>query len=535
MEAPASERTETAAPTQAAPTQAAGAKTQAASAAPGAHDNLADPPADWPKEGPFDDPTKPEKAYVEAAVRTVLSSKLGLAAEDDRVFAEAAPGGPASAADDKEAREMLRYLDEESALYAAGVAVDDTERELAAAEAARRKAGAPPSKRPKGLESKAWKGGFFDTKRPAAKKKPFDKMRLLPPAPDAPGRGGGAAGAAAAVGGAHRAPVGRGGRRARGRDGAAARARRGARARATSRSARAGTGAGARAARRARALRARPAGRPRGAGRRARARAGHSVVGLHREEKEEVDPELLRRARGDGGSARRRAAEAQRVRRRREGRGGDGRDEPEARGPAALRAAGPGEPAEPKRGRKFAVRVYDRFASASRRANQVLPLRRSAIGLCAARRRQVQRDSPRKTASEDVDDPQRCRSETRKPYARHKFKFQTGQPAAALHSDAARAMSQQSPILVPDSDDDVSVASAGAVEARRLQEQFDAEARRARGDDEATRRLVARLAAPAPVDDERSLRLARSLAAQPSEEPHPYAWRGGSRPRRKTN
>ena len=70
-------------------------------------------------------------------------------------------------------------------------------------------------------------------------------------------------------------------------------------------------------------------------------------------------------------------------------------------------------------------------------------------------------------------------------------------------------MSQQSPILVPDSDeDDVSVASAGAVEARRLQEQFDAEARRARGDDEATRRLVARLAAPAPVDDERSLRLA---------------------------
>ena len=125
--------------------------------------------------------------------------------------------------------------------------------------------------------------------------------------------------------------------------------------------------------------------------------------------------------------------------------------------------------------------------------------------------------SPRKTASEDVDDPQRCRSETRKPYARHKFKFQTGQPAAALHSDATRAMSQQSPILVPDSDDDVSVASAGAVEARRLQEQFDAEARRARGDDEATRRLVARLAAPA-VDDERSLRLARSLAAQPSED-----------------
>ena len=79
-------------------------------------------------------------------------------------------------------------------------------------------------------------------------------------------------------------------------------------------------------------------------------------------------------------------------------------------------------------------------------------------------------------------------------------------------------MSQQSPILVPDSDeDDVSVASAGAVEARRLQEQFDAEARRARGDDEATQRLVARLAAPA-VDDERSLRLARSLAAQPSED-----------------
>ena len=170
MEAPASERPETA------PTQAAAA-----------HDAVAAPPADWPREGPFDDPTKPEKAYVDAAVRTALAAKLGLAAEDDRVFAEAAPGGPASAADDKEAREMLRYLDEESALYAAGVAVDDTERELAAAEAARRKAGAPPSKRPKGLESKAWKGGFFDTKRPAAKKKPFDKMRLLPPAPDAPG------------------------------------------------------------------------------------------------------------------------------------------------------------------------------------------------------------------------------------------------------------------------------------------------------------------------------------------------------------
>ena len=80
-------------------------------------------------------------------------------------------------------------------------------------------------------------------------------------------------------------------------------------------------------------------------------------------------------------------------------------------------------------------------------------------------------------------------------------------------------MSQQSPILVPDSDeDDVSVASAGAVEARRLQEQFDAEARRARGDDEATQQLVKRLAAPAPVDDERSLRLARSLAAPPSED-----------------
>ena len=79
-------------------------------------------------------------------------------------------------------------------------------------------------------------------------------------------------------------------------------------------------------------------------------------------------------------------------------------------------------------------------------------------------------------------------------------------------------MSQQSPILVPDSDDDVSVASAGAVEARRLQEQFDAEARRARGDDEATRRLVARLAAPAPVDDERSLRLARSLAVPAADD-----------------
>ena len=62
-------------------------------------------------------------------------------------------------------------------------------------------------------------------------------------------------------------------------------------------------------------------------------------------------------------------------------------------------------------------------------------------------------------------------------------------------------MSQQSPILVPDSDDDVSVASAGAVEARRLQEQFDAEARRARGDDEATQRLVARLAAPADATE----------------------------------
>ena len=135
MEAPPSERTETTAPTQAA----------------GAHDAVAAPPADWPKEGPFDDPTKPEIAYVEAAVRTALSSKLGLAAGDDRVFAEAAPGGPASAADDREAREMLRYLDEESALYAAGVAVDDTERELASMEDARRKAGAPPSKRPKNL------------------------------------------------------------------------------------------------------------------------------------------------------------------------------------------------------------------------------------------------------------------------------------------------------------------------------------------------------------------------------------------------
>ena len=78
-------------------------------------------------------------------------------------------------------------------------------------------------------------------------------------------------------------------------------------------------------------------------------------------------------------------------------------------------------------------------------------------------------------------------------------------------------MSQQSPILVPDSDDDVSVASAGAVEARRLQEQFDAEARRARGDDEATQRLVARLAAPA-VDDEPSLRLARSLAVPAADD-----------------
>ena len=80
-------------------------------------------------------------------------------------------------------------------------------------------------------------------------------------------------------------------------------------------------------------------------------------------------------------------------------------------------------------------------------------------------------------------------------------------------------MSQQSPILVPDSDDDeVSVASAGAVEARRLQEQFDAEARRARGDDEATQQLVKRLAAPAPVDDERSLRLARSLAVPAADD-----------------
>ena len=78
-------------------------------------------------------------------------------------------------------------------------------------------------------------------------------------------------------------------------------------------------------------------------------------------------------------------------------------------------------------------------------------------------------------------------------------------------------MSQQSPILVPDSDDDdVSVASAGAVEARRLQEQFDAEARRARGEDEATQRLVARLAAP--VDDEPSLRLARSLAVPAADD-----------------
>ena len=81
-------------------------------------------------------------------------------------------------------------------------------------------------------------------------------------------------------------------------------------------------------------------------------------------------------------------------------------------------------------------------------------------------------------------------------------------------------MSQQSPIIVPsdDSDDDVSVVSAGAAAARRLQAQFDAEARRARGDDEATQRLVARLAAPAPVDDERSLRLARSLAVPAADD-----------------
>ena len=80
-------------------------------------------------------------------------------------------------------------------------------------------------------------------------------------------------------------------------------------------------------------------------------------------------------------------------------------------------------------------------------------------------------------------------------------------------------MTQQSPIIVPsdDSDDDVSVVSAGAAAARRLQAQFDAEARRARGDDEATQRLVARLAAPA-VDDEPSLRLARSLAVPAADD-----------------
>ena len=80
-------------------------------------------------------------------------------------------------------------------------------------------------------------------------------------------------------------------------------------------------------------------------------------------------------------------------------------------------------------------------------------------------------------------------------------------------------MSQQSPIIVPsdDSDDDVSVVSAGATAARRLQAQFDAEARRARGDDEATQRLVARLAAPA-IDDEPSLRLARSLAVPAADD-----------------
>ena len=241
---------------------------------------------------------------------------------------------------------MLRYLDEESALYAAGVAVDDTERELAAAEAARRKAGAPPSKRPKGLESKAWKGGFFDTKRPAAKAP--TRCGCCRRAVDAPGAAAAAApppweeltGPQSAEGAAELEPRWRScACRRRRRPRASARPRRHRRRR--------------RAARRARALRARPAGRPRGAGRRARARAGHSVVGLHREEKRGSRPELLRRARGDGGSARRRAAEAQRVRRRREGRGGDGRDEPEARGPAALRAAGPGEPAEPKRGVKF--------------------------------------------------------------------------------------------------------------------------------------------------------------------------------------
>ena len=131
----------------------------------------------------------------------------------------------------------------------------------------------------------------------------------------------------------------------------------------------------------------------------------------------------------------------------------------------------------------------------------------------------MQRDSPRKTASEDVDDPQRCRSETRKPYARHKFKFQTGQPAAALHSDAARACRNSLRYWFPTATTTTS-RSRPLVRLRRgdCKSSSTPRRRRARGDDEATRRLVARLAAPAPVDDERSLRLARSLAAQPSED-----------------
>ena len=156
MEAPASEPMETTAtaPQAAGATQTAGAPPPSAELEAGQptdealpHERVADPPADWPNEGPFDDPNEAneaEKEYVAEAMKSVLDAAgKKFAAEDGRAFAEAAAGGPATAEDDRETQEMLRYLDEESAIYAAGVAVDDSQREMASKEAARKTAGAP--------------------------------------------------------------------------------------------------------------------------------------------------------------------------------------------------------------------------------------------------------------------------------------------------------------------------------------------------------------------------------------------------------
>ena len=195
MEAPASEPMETTAtaPQAAGATQTAGAPPPSAELEAGQptdealpHERVADPPADWPNEGPFDDPNEAneaEKEYVAEAMKSVLDAAgKKFAAEDGRAFAEAAAGGPATAEDDRETQEMLRYLDEESAIYAAGVAVDDSQREMASKEAARKTAGAPA--RPTDLESTAWKGGFLNAPTPPGEPwKYADRMRLLPPAP----------------------------------------------------------------------------------------------------------------------------------------------------------------------------------------------------------------------------------------------------------------------------------------------------------------------------------------------------------------